>query len=221
MENGIFQRNNNGGTLTFDLGNENNNVIQFSDRPFRQTQKISISTFVNYFTLGGSNSFKKDPPNMVLAHSQEQRTYIMKLSSKSNNQVVFTLELLPGETHNLNTVTGRMSVFVDNFFDSLILDADDAESNAFQSLYTQFGNTQEEDDEEAEQVGQELRSDAEDVANDAVSDAVNTTREGYDAVTSKNFFGTISNDADKEFGNISNDFNTAESEFENSINGQS
>jgi hypothetical protein len=119
LENGTFNRNNTGGTLTFDIGTENNNVIQFSDRPFRQTQKISISTFVNYFTLGGSDSFKEDPPNMVLAHSQEQRTYIMKLSSKSNNQVVFTLELLPGETHNLNTVTGRMSVFVDDFFDDL------------------------------------------------------------------------------------------------------
>jgi hypothetical protein len=114
LENGTFNRNNTGGTLTFDIGTENNNVIQFSDRPFRQTQNISLTDFVDLFTLGDSNSFEEDPPNMILAHSQEQRTYIMKLSSKSNNQVVFTLELLPGETHNLNTVTGRMSVFVDD-----------------------------------------------------------------------------------------------------------
>jgi hypothetical protein len=114
LENGTFNRNNTGGTLTFDIGTENNNVIQFSDRPFRQTQNISLTDFVDLFTLGDSNSFEEDPPNMILAHSQEQRTYKMKLSSQSNNQVVFTLELLPGETHNLNTVTGRMSVFVDD-----------------------------------------------------------------------------------------------------------
>ncbi len=116
LKNGTFQRNNTGGTLTFDLNNENNDVIQFSDRPFRQTQYISLKDFVTAFTLGGSNSFEKDPPNMVVAHSEEQRTYIMKLSSQSNNQVVFTLELLPGETHNLITVTGRMNLFVDDSF---------------------------------------------------------------------------------------------------------
>jgi hypothetical protein len=109
-----FQRNNIGGTLTFDLGSENNNVIQFSDRPFRQTENISITEFVDLFTLSGSNSFEEDPPNMVLVHNEEQRTYEMKLSSKSNNQVVFTLELLPGENHNLTTLTGRMNLFVDN-----------------------------------------------------------------------------------------------------------
>ena len=114
LENATFQRNNTGGTLTFDLNVENNNVIQFSDRPFRQTQNISITDFINLFTLGGSDSFEKDPPNMVLVHNEEQRTYIMKLSSQSNNQVVFTLELLPGETHNLTNITGRMNLFVDN-----------------------------------------------------------------------------------------------------------
>ena len=118
LENGTFERNNTGGTLTFDLGTENNDVIQFSDRPFRQTQNIDILEFVNLFTLSGSDSFEKDPPNMVLVHNEEQRTYIMRLSSQSNNQVVFTLELLPGETHDLTTVTGRMSLFVDNFYAS-------------------------------------------------------------------------------------------------------
>ena len=92
LENGTFERNNTGGTLTFDLNVENNDVIQFSDRPFRKTQNISLTDFISVFTLSGSNSFEKDPPNMVVAHSEEQRTYVMKLSSQSNNQVVFTLE---------------------------------------------------------------------------------------------------------------------------------
>lgn len=98
---------------------ENNDVIQFSERPFRETDKITIQNFVNLFTLSGPDSFKEDPPNMVLVHSEEQRTYVMKLSSQSNNQVVFTLELLPGETHNLTNVTGKMNLFVDNFFNAL------------------------------------------------------------------------------------------------------
>ena len=117
LENGTFERNNTGGTLTFDLNVENNEVIQFSDRPFRQTNNISINTFVTLFTLGGTNSFEIDPPNIVLAHSEEQRTYIMKLSTKSDNQVIFNLELLPDETHNLETVTGNMSLFVDSVQD--------------------------------------------------------------------------------------------------------
>ena len=114
LENGTFERNKTGGTLIFDLNTENNDVIQFSDRPFRKTENISITEFVNLFTLGGSNSFEKDPPNMVLVHNEEQRTYEMKLSSQSENQAIFTLLLLPGETHDLTTVTGRMSLFVDN-----------------------------------------------------------------------------------------------------------
>ena len=132
LENGTFERNNTGGTLTFDLNNENNDVIEFSDRPFRQTDKISMISFVDLFTLGGSNSFEEDPPNIVVAHSEEQRTYIMKLSSQNNNQVVFTLELLPGETHDLTTVTGRMSLFVD--------DGDDDENKYFEFTWNKDRN---------------------------------------------------------------------------------
>ena len=114
LENGTFERNNTGGNLTYDLNAENNDVIVFSDRPFRKTNKISMTSFVALFTLDGSNSFEEDPPNIVVAHSEEQRTYVMKLSSQNNNQVVFTLELLPHETHDLTTVTGIMNLFVDN-----------------------------------------------------------------------------------------------------------
>ena len=113
FDNATFDRNSTGGTLTF-TKDDVVSIIQFSDRPFRKTENISITEFVNLFTLGGSNSFEKDPPNMVLVHNEEQRTYEMKLSSQSENQAIFTLLLLPGETHDLTTVTGRMSLFVDN-----------------------------------------------------------------------------------------------------------
>ena len=71
LENATFERNNTGGTLTFDLNVENNDVIQFSDRPLRQTQNISLTDFVSVFTAGGPDSFKEDPPNMVLVHNEE------------------------------------------------------------------------------------------------------------------------------------------------------
>ena len=111
----IFTKNPTGGTLTFNLNEQNNNVIMFSDRPFRQTSKITIEEFVNAFRDSGTNSFEKDPPNAVLTHSEEQRTYIVRFSEQNNNSVTFNLELLPGETHNLDTVTGAMNLFVDSF----------------------------------------------------------------------------------------------------------
>ena len=112
FNNAIFDRNNTGGTLTI-TKDDTESIIQFSDRPFRQTENIEYETFVNLFDTSGNNSFEEDPPNGVLTHSEEQRTYIIRLLSKDSETATFSLELLPGETHNLNTVSGRMSLFVD------------------------------------------------------------------------------------------------------------
>ena len=109
---GNFSRNSTGGTLTFTNTNINS-IIQFSDRPFRQTANITLQEFVNLFDTAGNNSFEQDPPNAVLVHEQEQRTYIVRLVSSDYNSATFNLELLPGETHNLGDVNGRMSLFVD------------------------------------------------------------------------------------------------------------
>ena len=116
FQNATFTRDLTGGTLMFNLNEENNNVIMFSDRPFRQTNNISIEDFVAIFTQRGTDSFEKDPPNAVLTHSNEQQTYIVRLSEINNNNITFNLELLPGETHNLDTVNGQMNLFVDNVY---------------------------------------------------------------------------------------------------------
>ena len=68
---GNFSRNSTGGTLTF-TRTDIDSIIQFSDRPFRQTGIISFQQFVNLFDTTGNNSFEEDPPNVVLVHKQEQ-----------------------------------------------------------------------------------------------------------------------------------------------------
>jgi len=108
-----FNRDSTGGVLVFNKSDVSS-VIQFSDRPFRKTMDITTSEFVSYFTLKGSNSFEKDPPNVVLNHNEEQRTYTMSLASEDSDKVSFNLVLLPGESHNLSTVSGLMNLFVDN-----------------------------------------------------------------------------------------------------------
>lgn len=105
-----FTRDSTGGTLTF-TRSDVDSIIQYSDRPFRQTDKISFEEFGTI--LSGSNTFAEDPSNAVLVHEEEQRTYIVRLAFSDSNLATFNLELLPGESHNLGNVNGRMSFFVD------------------------------------------------------------------------------------------------------------
>ena len=114
FNNATFDRNESGGILTI-TKNDIESIIQFSDRPFRQTQNIDFDIFISLFEVTGNNSFEEDPPNGVLTHSEEQRTYIIRLLNSENDKATFSLELLPGETHNLNSVQGRMNLFVDSF----------------------------------------------------------------------------------------------------------
>ena len=114
FNNGNFNRNLTGGTLTF-VKSKHDSIIQFSDRPFRQTRYITFEQFVSLFTnVNGSNTFEEDPPNGVLVNKEEQKTYKIKLASSDTDIVTFNLELLPGETHNLEDINGRMSFFVDS-----------------------------------------------------------------------------------------------------------
>lgn len=114
FNNAKFVRTHTGGTLSFTKDNTDS-IIMFTDRPFRQTETISFELFINLFDSSGNNSFQEDPPNAVLVHQLEQRTYIVTLSTYDNDSATFNLELLPGETHDLDTVEGRMSLFVDSY----------------------------------------------------------------------------------------------------------
>ena len=116
LKDATFTPNTTGGTLTFDLGSHSgDNVIMFSDRPFRQTSFISFTEFISAFTSDNSkDSFQKDPPNAVLTHSEEQRTYIVRYSNSDSTTVTFNLELLAGETNvSTEVIPGRMNLFVD------------------------------------------------------------------------------------------------------------
>ena len=115
INNATFTRTERGGELTFNT-NDSGSVIAFTDRPFRQTKYISFEEFVGLFTESGENSFEDDPPNGVLIHSEEQRTYIITLAKQEDDKITFNLELLKGETHNLNTIeNSQMQLFLDYY----------------------------------------------------------------------------------------------------------
>ena len=115
FNNATFDRNVTGGTLTITKYNTES-IIKFSDRPFRQTDNITFEQFVSLFGIlnSGLNSFAEDPPNAVLVHNEEQRTYIVRLVSSDSNSATFILDLLPGETHIFSNINGRMNLFVDD-----------------------------------------------------------------------------------------------------------
>uniref|UniRef100_A0A6C0LEK2 Uncharacterized protein n=1 Tax=viral metagenome TaxID=1070528 RepID=A0A6C0LEK2_9ZZZZ len=122
FNNALFERNQTGGTLTINKS-DTEPIIQFSDRPFRQTSNIDFETFVSLYDTSGMNSFEEDPPNGVLTHSENQTTYIIRLSNINNEKTIatFNLELLPNETHNLSDVSGRMNLFVDNVTKAVVV----------------------------------------------------------------------------------------------------
>ena len=70
INNATFTKNNTGGILTFSSAQ----VIQFTDRPLRQTGFISIDNFIDLFSDLGINTFTDDPPNGVLVSTEEQKT---------------------------------------------------------------------------------------------------------------------------------------------------
>ena len=112
--NGNFIRNSTGGILRF-TSSDVVSIIQFTDRPLRQTEIILFDDFVSLFEtkIYSNNSFEDSPPNAVLVHKEEQRTYIVRESLHTDEFLKLSLELLPGETHNISTVNGSMNLFVD------------------------------------------------------------------------------------------------------------
>lgn len=109
----------NNGTLVIDKST-NPSIIRFSDRPFRQSKRISLDDFIQLFSPdeSGLDTFYEDPPNAVLSHNDQQQTYIItSISDDSvNGTVTLNLSLLQNETHmfsQLNNTT--LYLFVDNY----------------------------------------------------------------------------------------------------------
>ena len=104
------------GNLTFNK-KDVESVIKFTDRPLRQSENISISKFLSYFS-------PSVVPDGVLTNDKEQRTYKIILESKvEDSNVLFKLELLEGENHlNFEDINGRMNLFVNSTLESDYVD---------------------------------------------------------------------------------------------------
>lgn len=75
LSNATFDRTETGGTIIF-IKSDVKSIIEFTDRPFRKTNDISIDEFIDLFTsVTGMDNFTEDPPNIVLYHVEEQRVY--------------------------------------------------------------------------------------------------------------------------------------------------
>ena len=95
-------------------------LITFTDRPFRDTSKNtdvnSIDELNRIFNEGkeADNSFAKDPPNAVMVTQDGQDTFIVEKVKVENGKVTMTLKDLRGQ-NKLPEVTGRITLFIDNF----------------------------------------------------------------------------------------------------------
>lgn len=108
------------------LINDIDNVIVFTDRPFRHTRTFNnletLTILNNLFNIWTDipNSFMEDPPNGVLVTSKFQTPLeILHYKSYHNNSekyVKFTLKHIKGEGENkLFDISGPMHIFVDSF----------------------------------------------------------------------------------------------------------
>ena len=100
-------------TLSFTSSNISS-IIQFTDRPLRQSKTISSEDFLSLFNVdnSGFNSFAEDPPNGVLVHNKEQKTYEIKSIKRDGSEIKFEM-LYVSETGQLGEFSGKMSFFID------------------------------------------------------------------------------------------------------------
>ena len=100
-------------TLSFTSSNISS-IIQFTDRPLRQSKTISSEDFLSLFNVdnSGFNSFAEDPPNGVLVHNKEQKTYEIKSIKRDGSEIKFEM-LSVGEPEQVGEQTGKMSFFID------------------------------------------------------------------------------------------------------------
>lgn len=111
-----IENKNHNAKLIINLSVQTQEVIQFTDRPFTQSNKITIQQFVQLFLLREPDSFKEIPPNVVLSFNNTQKSYTMSLANffAKENKVVFNLKLLTGEEHTQDNFTGTINMFVDD-----------------------------------------------------------------------------------------------------------
>ena len=95
---------------------DQNSVLRFTDRPFTQSSEIDMQEFVLLFISDSPNSFKEDPPNVVLSFNNKQQSFSMSLTESNNYNTTFHLKLLDGENHIFEEVKNNetMNLFIDD-----------------------------------------------------------------------------------------------------------
>ena len=95
--------------------NDIKSIIEFTDRPFRQTTYISLEDLDNLFFMNNNDSFKNDPPNAVLVTEFGQKTFEIVSINVNNTQITYNLKILDSEENfAVDTISGQMSLFIDN-----------------------------------------------------------------------------------------------------------
>ena len=93
------------------LNSTNANIIQFSDRPFRNVISINSTDLINLFSPG--SSFYNSPPNVVIVSSNSQAVFIMKLDDTSS-KFIFTPSPDNNPTLEDFINNSSFSIFIDN-----------------------------------------------------------------------------------------------------------
>lgn len=95
----------------------NPQTLAVSNRPYRNAFTLKTKDFHKYMILG-TNSFKVDPPNIILswANHSHQKAMAFELTqfSEQHNTVFYALTALSNEKRILTDATGPVSIFIDS-----------------------------------------------------------------------------------------------------------
>ena len=126
--NSIINVNNELNYLTITIKRDHTNIIQFSDRPFRQSNdNFNFYLFAFLFLPNNStDSFFLDPPNAVLTSNNIQQTYKVYLNGINGINTdtdTIKLKLIPLENNSIKHINNE-STDISLFVDNLIIEAD-------------------------------------------------------------------------------------------------
>ena len=124
---GTFTPTTEGGLL--EIFDKDLSIIEFTDRPFRQTAILDSAAFYTLFLPNESeeNTFNKDPPNVVLIINAIQRTYVMRLNSVTEDSILFNLSLKEFENES-NISESKLenqivNIFIDPYVDGVYVES--------------------------------------------------------------------------------------------------
>lgn len=106
---------NNGGLL--EIFNKDSSIIEFTDRPFRQTYKISLADFIIIFNE--NFTLKNKYPNAVLINDGKQETFVVSygyidIEKDSVVYILNSIEFNENRVFNSSFVNSSCNFFVDS-----------------------------------------------------------------------------------------------------------